>query len=123
MKTFKPSTIMAALLSSGVAFYTHPALAQIAPDAPTDEIERPQEDTVERIEVRGFSTSLIQSLNQKRFSDMVTEQISADDLGGLPDVSMADALTRLPGISAVRTGDKLHKSIYAAYLATLFFQH
>jgi len=31
-------------------------------------------------------------------------KISADDLGGLPDVSMADALTRLPGISAVRTG-------------------
>ena len=58
MKTFKPSTIMAALLSSGVALYTHPALAQTAPDAPTDEIERPQEDTVERIEVRGFSSTI-----------------------------------------------------------------
>ena len=30
--------------------------------------------------------------------------IRTDDLGALPDVSMADALTRLPGISAVRTG-------------------
>ena len=54
--------------------------------------------------MRGFSTSLIKSLNQKRFGDTVSEQLSADDLGGLPDVSMADALTRLPGISAVRTG-------------------
>ena len=54
--------------------------------------------------MRGFSRSLIQSLNQKRFSDTVSEQLSADDLGALPDVSMADALTRLPGISAVRTG-------------------
>ena len=59
---------------------------------------------LEVIEVRGFSRSLIQSLNQKRFSDTVSEQISADDLGALPDISMADALTRLPGISAVRTG-------------------
>lgn len=59
---------------------------------------------VEVIEVQGYSTSLIKSLNQKRFSDTVTEQLSADDLGGLPDVSIADALTRLPGISAVRTG-------------------
>ena len=59
---------------------------------------------LEVIEVRGFSRSLIQSLNQKRFSDTVSEQLSADDLGALPDVSMADALTRLPGISAVRTG-------------------
>ena len=95
---------MAALISSGVAFSAFPLYAQESPDTQTDEVERPQEDTLERIEVRGFSTSLIQSLNQKRFSDTVSEQISADDLGGLPDVSMADALTRLPGISAVRTG-------------------
>ncbi|MDF2179024.1 TonB-dependent receptor [Aliiglaciecola sp. CAU 1673] len=66
--------------------------------------EDKKEQAVEVIEVKGFSTSLIQSLNQKRFGDTVSEQISADDLGGLPDVSMADALTRLPGISAVRTG-------------------
>lgn len=63
-----------------------------------------QAEDLEIIEVRGFSRSLIQSLNQKRFSDTVSEQISADDLGALPDISMADALTRLPGISAVRTG-------------------
>ncbi|MEL7443534.1 MAG: TonB-dependent receptor plug domain-containing protein, partial [Pseudomonadota bacterium] len=96
--------MMAALISSGVAFSAAPLYAQESPDTSIDEVERPQEDTLERIEVRGFSTSLIQSLNQKRFSDTVSEQISADDLGGLPDVSMADALTRLPGISAVRTG-------------------
>ena len=38
---------------------------------------------LEVIEVRGFSRSLIQSLNQKRFSDTVSEQLSADDLGAL----------------------------------------
>ncbi|APE06101.1 TonB-dependent receptor [Alteromonas sp. RW2A1] len=107
MKTFKPSTIMAALISSGVAFMSLPSYAQdvaeSTQDRKTDKVDIPPEE-VERIEVRGFSTSLIQSLNQKRFSDTVSEQISADDLGGLPDVSMADALTRLPGISAVRTG-------------------
>ncbi|MCU7554261.1 TonB-dependent receptor [Alteromonas sp. ASW11-19] len=100
MRTFKPSTIMAALMASGLAYIAQPVYAQ---DAEPEETP-PDEEVIERIEVRGFSTSLIQSLNQKRFSDTVTEQISADDLGGLPDVSMADALTRLPGISAVRTG-------------------
>ncbi len=59
---------------------------------------------IETIEVTGFSRSLIAAINQKRFTDTVSEQLSADDLGALPDVSMADALTRLPGISAVRTG-------------------
>ncbi len=80
MKTFKPSTIMAALISSRVAFSALPLYAQESPDTSVDEVERPQEDTLERIEVRGFSTSLIQSLNQKRFSDTVSEQISADSL-------------------------------------------
>lgn len=73
MKTFKPSTIMAALISSGIAFIALPLCAQESTDTPADEVERPQEDTLERIEVRDFSTSLIQSLNQKRFSDTVSE--------------------------------------------------
>lgn len=75
-----------------------------ANEGSTNQSPSTQAEDLEIIEVRGFSRSLIQSLNQKRFSDTVSEQISADDLGALPDISMADALTRLPGISAVRTG-------------------
>jgi TonB-dependent receptor len=101
MQKFKPSLITAALVTSGLVFASQPLYAQ---EAPQPDVEVPVEGDIERIEVRGFSTSLIQSLNQKRFGDTVSEQLSADDLGGLPDVSMADALTRLPGISAVRTG-------------------
>jgi TonB-dependent receptor len=104
MRTFKPSFITAALLASGMAFSSSPIFAQEAP-VEADETKPVESlEAIEKIEVTGFATSLIQSLNQKRFSDTVSEQISADDLGGLPDVSMADALTRLPGISAVRTG-------------------
>lgn len=83
-------------------FAANSALA--ANEDSTNQSPSTQAEDLEIIEVRGFSRSLIQSLNQKRFSDTVSEQISADDLGALPDISMADALTRLPGISAVRTG-------------------
>ena len=83
-------------------FAANSALA--ANEDSTNKSPSTQAEDLEIIEVRGFSRSLIQSLNQKRFSDTVSEQISADDLGALPDISMADALTRLPGISAVRTG-------------------
>ena len=96
MNKFKPNLITSALIASGLLMGSFPLYAQQDTPAPEDEIEV--------IEVRSFGTSLIKSLNQKRFSDTVTEQLSADDLGGLPDVSIADALTRLPGISAVRTG-------------------
>lgn len=100
MKIFKPNIITLGLLASGLILSSSALHAQQAEESVTTS----DDESIERIEVRGFSSSLIQSLNQKRFSDTVTEQISADDLGGLPDVSMADALTRLPGISAVRTG-------------------
>lgn len=59
---------------------------------------------VEEVVVTGFRQSVLNAIDAKRFADTVTENISADDLGSLPDVSMADALTRLPGVSAVRTG-------------------
>lgn len=89
-----------AFLASGMSVLGTSSFAQEV-DADQADLNNEQ---IETIEVRGFATSLIKSLNQKRFSDTVSEQLSADDLGGLPDVSMADALTRLPGISAVRTG-------------------
>jgi len=95
MGKFKLSALMLALVAANSAM------------AATEEERTSAKEIdpeLEVIEVRGFSRSLIQSLNQKRFSDTVSEQLSADDLGALPDVSMADALTRLPGISAVRTG-------------------
>jgi len=98
--SFKLSNVTLALLSSGLIAYSGALYAQ--EDNQTEEQEKT--DNIEVIEVTGFRRSLIQSINQKRFADTVTEQLSADDLGSLPDVSMADALTRLPGVSAVRTG-------------------
>ncbi len=102
---FKPSKLSLALLSCGLI--SAGALAQSAEQANTasqQTANNAQDDQIEVIEVTGFRKSLIDSINAKRFADTVTEQLSADDLGALPDVSMADALTRLPGISAVRTG-------------------
>ena len=98
MSQFKLSVLFVAMAS---IFVTN-AWAQT--EAVTQESEKEPKKEIETIEVRGFKQSLIQSLNLKRFSDTVSEQISADDLGALPDVSMADALTRLPGITAGRTG-------------------
>jgi TonB-dependent receptor len=105
MTKFKPSLITVALVASGMMIGSLPLHAQQSTEnSQENQAEERAEENIEKIEVVGFRSSLIRSLNQKRFSDTVSEQISADDLGGLPDVSMADALTRLPGISAVRTG-------------------
>ena len=96
MSSFRPNLLTLAMIAAGFNLSSH-AMAQ---ETKADE----EAAEVEVIEVRGFVRSLVASIDQKRFADTVTEQLSADDLGALPDVSMADALTRLPGISAVRTG-------------------
>ena len=102
MKNFKFSQVAMALFSLGIA---HGVSAQSADSQQTNDSDATTADqNIEVIEVTGFRRSMIDSINQKRFADTVSEQLSADDLGALPDVSMADALTRLPGISAVRTG-------------------
>jgi iron complex outermembrane receptor protein len=61
-------------------------------------------DNLEEVVVTGFRKSLLTAIDVKRNSDTVIEAISADDIGGLPDVSIADSLSRLPGVTSVRTG-------------------
>lgn len=96
MAMFRLSLLSFAMLAAGTS---SEGLAQQQEQDP-----KVTEEQVEIIQVRGFAQSLFRSLDSKRFADVVSETISADDLGALPDVSIADALTRLPGISAVRTG-------------------
>ncbi len=109
MKKFKPSALTLALMLGGVTIASMPSFA--AEDADKDKkaiAEAKKEEAaaqeLEVIEVKGFRRSLIQSLNTKRYSDTVVEAVSADDMGALPDVSIADAISRLPGVTAVRSG-------------------
>jgi phosphoribosylformimino-5-aminoimidazole carboxamide ribotide isomerase len=104
MKTFKPSALSIALMLGGLQLAAIPnyALAEEAPQATKTTKEANQNKDVEVIEVTGFKGSIIKSLNTKRFSDTVVDAISADDIGGLPDVSIADSLTRIPGVTSVR---------------------
>jgi iron complex outermembrane receptor protein len=52
--------------------------------------------------VTGIRRSLQDSLQVKRGSDEIVEVISAEDIGKLPDESIADSLTRLPGLAGQR---------------------
>lgn len=111
MSKFKLSVLTLAIAAAGFvpglsAAQASAEMQETAAAAAPEQAQKkqPTKEEIEVIEVKSFAGSLIQSLNVKRFNDTVSETISADDLGALPDVSMADALTRLPGISAVRTG-------------------
>jgi iron complex outermembrane recepter protein len=74
-----------------------PALAQ---DAAADEAAA--EDDGNAIVVSGIRASLDSSAKLKRNSATIVESVTAEDIGKLPDVSIADSLARLPGVTAQR---------------------
>ncbi len=58
--------------------------------------------SLEEITVTGFRKSLQDSIGTKRDAKAVVEAISAEDIGKLPDSSIAESLARLPGLAAQR---------------------
>jgi iron complex outermembrane receptor protein len=60
------------------------------------------DDSIEEVVVTGVRSSILNSIDAKRNNDVVSEVVDASDLGQLPDVSIADALGRLPGVTTVR---------------------
>ena len=54
----------------------------------------------------GFAGSLAAAAEIKQNQKVITEVISAEDIGKLPDISIADALTRLTGLTTQRTNGR-----------------
>lgn len=83
------------------------AIAMLAPqaayaqDAPADEASDGQEITVS-----GIRYSLGNSINEKRKNESIVEAVSAEEIGKLPDVSIAESIARLPGLAAQRVNGR-----------------
>ena len=85
--------VSAALLAS---LYAAPAMAQDAEEE-TDGLEEPL--PIEEIVVTGFRSSLENALNSKRLSESVSDSIFAEDVGKSTDQNIADALSRITGVT------------------------
>ena len=57
---------------------------------------------LEEVVVTGFARGMMNAIDTKRDSDVVAEVVDAGELSALPDVSVAEALGRLPGVTTVR---------------------
>ncbi len=75
-----------------------------AQDAIDEEGPKDSEQPVmEEVLVTGrFRASLIDSIETKRDNTSIIEAISAEDIGKLPDSSIAETLARMPGVSGER---------------------
>ena len=61
-------------------------------------------EDVEVIEVKGFRGSLIKALEAKRDAANTRESIMAEDIGKFPDLNVAEAIQRVPGVAISREG-------------------
>ncbi len=79
-----------------------PAFAQDAQADDEDAADALAEPEGEQIIVTGYRASLESAQNIKRNADTIVDVISAEDIGALPDRSVAEALQRVPGVNIGR---------------------
>jgi iron complex outermembrane recepter protein len=89
--------LLSAALASAIAVTAPQAIAQ-------DQATPGAEDATEldRVKVTGIRGGIERSLETKQTATSIVEAISAEDIGKLPDASIADSIARLPGLTAQR---------------------
>ncbi len=65
-----------------------------------------QQAATETVVVTGIRRSIETAIAVKRESDSIVEAVSSEDLGKLPDTSIAESLARLPGLTAQRVAGR-----------------
>ncbi len=74
---------------------------QVQPEQAGDEATE-----LDAVVVTGIRRGIEDAIDAKRDSTSIVEAISAEDIGKLPDMSIADSLARLPGLTAQRFGNR-----------------
>lgn len=88
---------------TSVAMGVAAALAVSAPAALfAQQADESENIELEEVVVKGYRRSLQNSFALKEESQQIIEVITAEDIGKLPDVSIAESLARLPGLAAQR---------------------
>jgi iron complex outermembrane receptor protein len=80
-----------------------PAQVQAAPQeqsAPVAKAPEKAADDIETVVITGIKHSIESSIATKRNSNSIVEAVSAEDIGKLPDISIAESLSRLPGLAS-----------------------
>ena len=92
LNTYKPTMISVAVTGALLAGFA--------------QAQEVSEEQVEVISVSGIRGSLMRSQAVKMDNSSIVEALSAEDIGKLPDSSIAESLSRLPGLSGERVGGR-----------------
>jgi iron complex outermembrane receptor protein len=83
-----------------------PAQAEQQAAQPEQEIKpggaQPVQPDIARVNVSGIRTGIEAAISLKKNASSIVEAVSAEDIGKLPDTSVAESVSRLPGVTTQR---------------------
>lgn len=98
--------VLCVALASAMTLGANAAYAQQAEqnaEADQDAAKKKEDAvTLDKVTVTGIRGSINRSVDAKQDSTSIVEAISAEDIGKLPDSSIAESIARLPGLTAQR---------------------
>jgi iron complex outermembrane receptor protein len=101
----KRNLLSMALASATLMLATGANAQDAAPASEQTPAEQEAQD-LDTVVVTGIRRGIQDSIDTKQAEDTIVEAISAEDIGKLPDTSIADSLARLPGLTAQRFGSR-----------------
>src|SRR5688572_12957541 len=91
-------------VAAGCAIFLMAGTGTALAQDPTAGAEAP--DDIGEIVVPRLRKSIQDSIGAKKLDSSIVEVVSAEDIGKLPDSSIAESIARLPGIAAQRTNGR-----------------
>lgn len=79
---------------------------QAAQDAPAKGKKKEDARNLDAVVVTGIRGGIERAIDIKKDATSIVEAVSAEDIGKLPDVSIAESLARLPGLAAQRVAGR-----------------
>lgn len=64
------------------------------------------DEAIETVEVTGIRHAIQSAIEEKKNSGSIVEAITAEDIGKLPDTSIAESISRLPGLTSQRANGR-----------------
>ncbi|MGX9719415.1 TonB-dependent receptor [Stenotrophomonas acidaminiphila] len=95
--------LLSVALASALALQASGAYAQSSTDDGKKKADAVELDTVT---VTGIRRGIESAISVKRDATSIVEAVSAEDIGKLPDVSIAESIARLPGLAAQRVAGR-----------------
>ena len=77
-----------------------------AADQPAGTPAPPADQPMQEVVVTGIRKGIEDAVAAKKADSSMIEEVSSEDIGKLPDASIAESIARLPGIAAQRTNGR-----------------